>query len=59
MWVDGFFNYNRLFHGYNGNGNFDYYLSSAGAANFRYNSVNVSAGTLTARSWRTLPSRGP
>ena len=54
VWVDGFFNYNRLFHGYNGNGNFDYYLSSAGAANFRYNSVNVSAGTLTARSWQHI-----
>jgi hypothetical protein len=52
VWVDGFFNYNRLFHGYNGNGTFDYYLSSAGAANFRYNSVTTSAGTLTARSWQ-------
>jgi len=52
IWVDGFFNYNRLFHGYNGNGNFDFYLSSSGAANFRYNSVTTSAGTLTARTWQ-------
>lgn len=54
IWVDGFFNYNRLFHGYNGNGNFDFYLSSSGAANFRYNSVTTSAGTLTARSWQHI-----
>lgn len=54
LWIDGFLNYNRLFHGYNGNGNFDYYLSSAGVANFRYNSVTTSAGTLAVRQWQHI-----
>lgn len=51
LWVDGLFNYNRLFHGYNGANNFDYYTNSAGVAVFRYNSVATSAGTLTVRTW--------
>jgi hypothetical protein len=51
VYVDGFFNNNRLFHFRNDDGSFDYYLSSVGGAIFRYNSVSIGGGTLAARTW--------
>lgn len=54
VYVDAFYDYNRLFHFRNDDGSFDYFLTNAGAAVFRYNNVSTSGGTLTARAWHHI-----
>ena len=52
VWLDGLYNWSRLFHFRNDDGSFDYYISSGGAASFRYNATSVGGGTLSARTWQ-------
>jgi len=54
VYVDGFYNNNRLFHFRNDDGSFDYYLASTGGAIFRYNNVAIGGGTLAARTWHHI-----